>query len=186
MTANQKGLSMGRELLEKEANIVRLIQDNRYFCSALEKLLSHSEQRRLKRKSKFTIINVDEFNNKNEADEDGNISSSFAQDLEVAEGSINISCRSDHRLRGEQDTNRSNFDLATDRGPFGVTKSTKKLTDPNFRPLLEPAESTNDSKPKPRNDSSVTADKEILRHHSKLRHVKPAKQSHRMESPHKE
>ena len=56
MSRNERALLLGRTKLEQEANIVNIVQQNRYFKSAIRQLLSKAQQTRLMEKSLRSLI----------------------------------------------------------------------------------------------------------------------------------
>lgn len=67
---NQKSLILGRAELDKETNIVRLVQNQRYFISALNLLLTPPQQAELKKAAEKRLLDLDETKAKQKDSED--------------------------------------------------------------------------------------------------------------------
>ena len=73
---NDRGMEIGRANLEKESNIITILQSRRYVNAALKRLLSKRERQILKDQTKFWNINVDAQKSKKDMGSDSEAESS--------------------------------------------------------------------------------------------------------------
>ena len=59
-TDNQKSLDEGRTELDKETFIVRVVQNQRFFISALQELLTQEQKTRLRKDSELRVLDLDQ------------------------------------------------------------------------------------------------------------------------------
>ena len=52
----RRSFEMMREKIEKEINIVNIVQSRRYFNLALEELLTYDQRRKLREKSRYIVV----------------------------------------------------------------------------------------------------------------------------------